>query len=102
MKLPVSTLIYLGGAGESDQFLNDIDLPFLRGCRGREIKIVATERLDAPVSLITQYQKYADITIDNIDLAAGRSALILSLTHSKGGSYGFKDSADATVPDNEE
>lgn len=102
MKLPVTAIIYLGGAGEEEQFLNDIDLPFLRGCRGREIKVIATEHLDFPVSLVQQYRKYSAITIDNIDLAAGRSAMVLSLTQSKSGSFGFKDSADATVPESEE
>lgn len=102
MKLPVNAIVYLGGAGEEEQFLNDIDLPFLRGCRGREIKVIAAERFDAPVSLVEQYRKYAAITIDNIERPAGRGALILSLTQTKHGSYGFKDSADATVPDYEE
>ena len=102
MKIPVSALVYLGGANEQERFLNEIDLPFLRGCASREITVLATERLDAPVSLVEQYRRYATVTIDNIERASGRVAMVLGLARGQRGSYGFKDSADATVPEYEE
>lgn len=96
---PVSVIIFLGGVSEEDNYLNDADLPFLRGCIERGVTTVATERMDAPMSLISTYQKFVHYTIDNIDREAGRIALVIALSKDKPGNYGFKSSADKVVPE---
>jgi len=100
--LPLSAIVYIGGAAENESFLTDLDLPLLRACNESGIPLVATEPFDVGVSKISDYQKEASLTIDNIDRAAGRITLVLALSKNLSGHFGYKDSADTTVPDVEE
>ncbi len=99
---PVSSVIYLGGSTDSPlDSLNTIDLPFLRACAKSDVLIAAAEPLDAPQSVVTDYQKVVGITVDNIDHAAGRIALILALSGNRRGHFGYKPNADDVAPDAE-
>ncbi len=100
--IPISSIIYLGGAIDSpEDSLNTVDLPFLRACAERHLHVAAAEQLDVPRSVVADYQKVAQITIDNIDRAAGRTALILALSHNRQGHFGYKANADDVTPDPE-
>lgn len=95
----VTTLIYLGGVTETDNYLTDVDLPFLRACSQRNFVVVGTEPLGvAPFSAMGEYQKILPFTVDNIDHVAGRVALVLALSNGQKGNYGYKHTADEVVP----
>jgi len=99
---PVSSIIYLGGSSDSPlDALNTIDLPFLRACADSDVLIAATEPLEASKSVVADYQKVVPITIDNINHAAGRIALILALSGHRRGHFGYKQYADDVAPDTE-
>lgn len=99
---PISTVVYLGGGIDSpEDSLNSVDLPFLRACVERELHVAATEPFEAKRSMAAEYQKVVPITIDNIDRAAGRTALILALAGNRQGHFGYKPNADDVVPDTE-
>lgn len=100
--IPISMIVYLGGTTVSmEDSLADIDLPFLRACTERELRVAATEPFEVTRSLVEDYQKVVPITIDNIDRAAGRIALVLALSSNRQGDFGYKSTADDVVPDTE-
>jgi len=101
ISLPISTVVLLGGGeGSSLQAAKSLDLPLLEACRKRELRVAATETFDIPQSAITLYRKAAPITIDNIDYAAGRIALIFAIANqNQRGNYGYKETADDVMPD---
>lgn len=98
LEKPVSLIIFLGGATTEDDFLEDVDLPFLRGCTERDLQVAATEQLVLSRSVTDRYRKTVPYTVDNIDREAGRIALILALARGKPGHFGFKSSADDVAP----
>ena len=99
---PVSSVIFLGGSIDSPQdSLNTVDLPFLRACAESDVLLAAAEPMEAPRSVVADYQKVVQITVDNIDRAAGRIALILALSGNRRGHFGYKPNADDVAPDAE-
>ncbi|HEX2950685.1 MAG TPA: copper transporter, partial [Armatimonadota bacterium] len=96
---PISAIVYLGGIDDAGKYLNDIDIPFLHGCTQRGITVAATECVESEQSAMAEYKKVAPITIDNIDRAAGRIAMVLALSTGQHGNYGYKDTAEDVVPD---
>jgi hypothetical protein len=101
--LPISTVVVLGGATSNAKLsAKNIDVPFLQACAGRKLRLAAVEPLETAYSVISLYRKAAPITVDNIDRAAGRVALIFALSANQPGHYGYKASADDVIPDFEE
>ena len=100
--LPVSAIVYIGGAAAKQSYLSDLDLPFLHGCGELGVPFAAVEPFDIDISVMADYQKVAPLTIDNIDRNAGRITLVLALSKNLNGHFGYKDSTDSTVPDVEE
>lgn len=96
---PISSIIFLGGASDTGNYIADIDMPFLRACTDRRITVAAAEPLETPYSAIKDYQKVAPITIDNIDRAAGRIALAFALATGQNGNFGYKPTADDVAPE---
>lgn len=98
---PVSAVVLLGGGPpkKAESPVQRVEVPFLRACAGRQLCLVACETFDAPVSAIPTYKTVADITIDNIDHAAGRVALVLALSGTPRGNYGYKKTADDVSPE---
>ncbi len=96
---PVSIIVFIGGASADDDYLDDADMPFLRGCLDRRLMVAAAEQMGAPRSVVDKYQKVAPYTVDNIDREAGRIALVLALSSDKPGHFGFKSSADDVTPE---
>ena len=75
---------------------------------GLRDNVVAVEVLDTDPSQVGWYEEHAIASTDNVDVAAGRLALVLLLEDAAvaevtderpEGSFGYKDSADAAVPD---
>jgi len=101
INMPISTVVYLGGSITSPEDpLNTIDFPFLRACVERRLHIAAAEEFDEKrPSVMSDYQKYAPIAIDNINKAAGRIALVLALSANRQGHFGYRPNADDVAPD---
>jgi hypothetical protein len=75
---------------------------------GLRDNVVAVEILDTDPSQVGWYEEHTIASTDNLDVAAGRLALVLLLEEAAvadvtddrpEGSYGYKDSADAALPD---
>jgi len=98
--LPLSTVVVLGGAVDASNLAaKRIDVPFLQACTARNLRVAAVEPFDTANSVIPLYRKAAPITVDNIDRAAGRVALIFALSANLPGNYGYKATADDVLPD---
>jgi hypothetical protein len=97
---PISSVVLLGGMSkDAMEALAHVDLPLLRGCVARKLRVAAVERLAAPFSAIFAYRKAAPITVDNVDRAVGRIALVHALAADQHGNYGYKPTADDVSPE---
>ncbi|HKP88583.1 MAG TPA: copper transporter, partial [Thermoleophilaceae bacterium] len=70
------------------------------GLRRARRPLVAVERLDTDPSQIPYYSAQRITSVDNVDSAGGRIALVLALAEpGRGGSFGYKETADAALPE---
>jgi len=98
--LPISTVVLLGGGeAASGLTVKTIDMPFLQACDERDLRLAAVEPYDSKFTAISLYRKATPITVDNIDRAAGRIALIFALSENQAGDYGYKKTANDVLPD---
>ena len=98
--IPISTVVLLGGGNDTTgQAAKVIDVPFLQACAKRKLRLAAVEPLQTARSVIPLYRKVASITVDDIDRAAGRIALIFALSTDQSGNYGYKSTADDVIPE---
>jgi hypothetical protein len=70
----------------------------LDGIRGAGRPVVGVERTDAERSSIEFFSSHDISTVDDVDLVAGRVALVSVLLGAEG-SFGVKDTADELLPD---
>lgn len=71
----------------------------LGGFKVTGVPVVAVERTSADPSLVPVWQDVPGLsTVDDIDTAPGKLALVLLLAGSQTGSYGVKPTADALLP----
>lgn len=96
---------------EDDEAARDLELreAFETGLfEGLRDNVVGVEAMDADPSQVGWYQDQVVASVDNVDLAAGRLALVLVLEDAAlaeitgeppEGSYGYKDTADEALPD---
>jgi hypothetical protein len=71
----------------------------VEGMETFETPIVGIERSDTEQSQVGWYQARELASVDNVDQAAGRAALVLSLAGGGVGAYGIKSSAEALLPE---
>jgi hypothetical protein len=72
----------------------------IEGLRRDRKPLVGVERLDTEASQIPFYSAQRVTSVDNVDSAGGRIALVLALTvRGRGGSFGYKKTADAPLPE---
>ncbi|MFL5781951.1 MAG: copper transporter [Thermoleophilaceae bacterium] len=74
----------------------------IEGLRSVRQPLVGIERLDTDPSQIPFYSAQRITSVDNVDSAGGRIALVLALSgpaRTRGESYGYKKTADATLPE---
>jgi hypothetical protein len=69
------------------------------GIESFQTPIVGIERSDAESSQVGWYQGREMASVDNVDQAAGRAALVLALAGGGVGAYGIKSSAEAMLPE---
>jgi hypothetical protein len=71
------------------------------GLRSAGEPVVGVETLETDPSQIGFYEDRMPASVDDVDTPAGRIALVLTLAGARG-SYGFKDSADAPLPERDD
>lgn len=72
---------------------------FVEGMSAFETPVVGVERSSTDPSQIDWYEDHGLASVDNIDEPAGRASLVYALAGVADGAYGFKDTADALVPE---
>ena len=60
---------------------------------------VGVETLGTDPSQVGWYDNAVDVSVDNVDAAAGQLALVLALEEPQEGAFGYKDSAERALPD---
>lgn len=70
----------------------------VRGLLRSGVPVVGVERGDTDPSQIGFYEDNDLSSVDTVDVPAGRAALVFALDGARG-SFGFKDSADAPLPE---
>jgi hypothetical protein len=71
------------------------------GLRAGRDPVVGVEELDTDPSQVGYYEDHTQANVDSVDTPGGRIALVLTLRGARG-SYGFKDTADAPLPERED
>lgn len=103
LEVSVSMVVLLsGGVDSAGMPARIMDLPLLQVCAERGLRVAAAETQTVPESdsAIPIYRKgNIPITVDNIDHAAGRIALVLALAENQRGNFGYKSTASDVVPD---
>ena len=97
-RLPVDTVLFIGGAGSSaDASPERIDLPLIAELLRLGVHVVGCESSRCPASSIPLYKSKGIPTVDNADMLAGRMSVVLCLAGAKG-HFGVKDTADRFLP----
>lgn len=89
--------IILGGQQKDSSLVKEIDLLLAGYFQELEVPVVAIETTETKASLLTLYQKADVSTVDNVDMIAGRVALVYVLRGTKG-SYGIGSRVDGLLP----
>jgi hypothetical protein len=100
---PASAIaFYRDPAQERTDALKEFEQGVIDALRSARRPLVGIERLDTDPSQIPFYTGRRITSVDNVDSAGGRLALVLTLSspvRGRGGSFGYKKTADATLPD---
>ena len=75
-----------------------LETGLLEALRETKAEVVGVERTDAEESSIAVFQDAGLSSVDDVDLVAGRVAMVLALRGAEG-SFGVKDTADQLLPD---
>lgn len=96
---PLDAVIFLGGSktGTIDQ-VKWLDLAMVDFFLEQNIKVVGVEESNVSASYMTWYQTKPVSTVDNIETAPGKIALVYALCGYKG-HYGTKKTARKLIPD---
>ncbi|MDQ3936576.1 MAG: copper transporter, partial [Actinomycetota bacterium] len=68
------------------------------GLRAVRNPVVGVETLETDPSQVGWYEDHMPANVDSVDTPGGRIALVLALAGARG-SFGFKDTADAPLPE---
>jgi hypothetical protein len=83
--------------GERDERAQRFEDALIQGLRDTGVPVVGAEASDADPSQIEFFEDAGLSSVDNVDQAGGRIALVLALAGAEG-SFGFKETADAPLP----
>jgi hypothetical protein len=86
-----------GLSGDEKQDQDRFETGILSGMRSTDAEIVGVETSDADPSQIPAMTRHGLPTVDDLDLVAGRTALVYVLLGADG-QFGVKDSADKLLP----
>lgn len=94
--VPVQAVVVIGGT-DGKVAVDDIDAAFIKGVVAYNVPVVGVETSTVKNSYMNGYQGLGISTVDDIDLVAGRIALILVLS-GQSGHYGIKPTAKQMLP----
>ena len=80
--------------GEVDSFVSG----FVEGVAGVGRPTVSVEGTEAPESFVTFFNQFDVATVDNVDLTAGKVAMVFALLGAEG-DFGVKETADSLLPE---
>jgi hypothetical protein len=95
-------VFYRDPAEERTDAVKQFEQGVIEGLRAARKPLVAVERLDTDPTQIPFYSSQRITSVDNVDSAGGRIALVLALSEpfrTRGGSFGYKKTADAALPE---
>lgn len=84
-------LVVFAGS-QTEELAQTRDLLVLKALQEKQIRVVAVELFEAPVSLVSFWSKQADATVDCMDRASGWIALTVALRGERG-NFGLKPGA---------
>lgn len=96
--IPVDGVILVGGSYMENKRNTQLDLAFIDYFKEMNIPVIGLEETDVVHSSMKEYQRKHISTIDNIDTAPGRLAVVLTLG-GQPGHYGIKSTAQKLLPD---
>ncbi|OAT86510.1 copper transporter [Desulfotomaculum copahuensis] len=97
--VPLDGVIIMGGSQDREMARSGIlDLPMIDYFLGSKIAVFGVEETGAQYSYMPDYEKKRISTVDNIDTAPGRLALVLAMD-GQPGHYGVKSTAQKLLPD---
>jgi hypothetical protein len=92
-----AVVLYRDPAAERSAAVKQIEQGLIEGLRGRGKPVVGVETFDTDPSQISFYSNQGLSSVDNVESAGGRIALVLALTGARG-NFGYKKTADAPLP----
>lgn len=95
---PVNGVILLTRAdNEQAPTYAEFEKRFVTVLREGNVRVIAGETTDAPVSEVTMFQNTETSNVDNLDSRIGQISLVFALG-GEGGSFGVKHTADMLIP----
>jgi hypothetical protein len=97
-----AVVFYRAPETERTEAVKQFEQGVIEGLRRARRPLVAVEQLDTDPSQIPFYSGQRITSVDNVDSAGGRIALVLALagpTRGRGRSFGYKQTADAPLPE---
>lgn len=92
-----AVVLYRDPATDRSAAIKQIEQGLVEGLRGAGKTVVGVETLDTDPSQISFFSNQGLSSVDDVDSAGGRIALVLTLTGARG-SFGYKKTADAPLP----
>jgi hypothetical protein len=83
---------------EDEEALQSLEAGLIEGVRDSGVPAVAVERSDAEPSMLGAFSSRDVSTVDDVDLAAGKVAMVFALLGAAG-DFGVKESADSLLPE---
>ena len=90
-------VVYYRAAGERDEVARRFEDALIEGLRDAGVPVVGVEGSGEDPSQIQFYEDAGLASVDNVDQAGGRIALVLALRGADG-NFGYKETADAPLP----
>lgn len=91
-------VFYREPGADRDKDQDRFDQGLIDGLRSTGVPVVGVETLDTDPSQVGFYEDRMPASVDSVDTAGGRIALVLTLAGARG-SFGYKGSADAPLPE---
>lgn len=98
IKEPIDYIIIAGGSESKDlERFNYLDKNIIDICKSSDIPVIGIEKTKVKFSYTDEFKNYRVSTVDNVDTAIGKVALILSM-EGRPGYYGVKSNAENLLP----